>query len=99
MAPIPKWLADRATRRVEGRADLFEQLLAGIGLGNEPAKPLRQHCPNLVLLGKSAAQHDVDARVERLQFLKNSVPIHHRKEEIQNDQTDLTVDLLENFQR
>src|SRR5213083_2673387 len=67
-------LADWAPRRVEGRADLFEQLLTGVGLGNEPAKPLGQHSADLVLLGKSAAQHDVNAWVERLQFLEYSVP-------------------------
>src|SRR5438477_10989697 len=78
-------LADWAPRRVEGRADLFEQLLTRVGLGNEPAKPLGQHSADLVLLGKSAAQHDVNAWVERLQFLEYSVPIHHRQEEIQDD--------------
>src|SRR5437763_5649769 len=92
-------LADWAMRRVEGRADLFEQLLGSIWLGNESSKPLRQHGADLVLLGKSATQYDVNARVERLQFLEHSVPIHHRQEEIQNDQANLTMDLLEDFQR
>src|SRR5207248_10996815 len=92
-------LADWAPRRIEGQADLFEQLLTRVGLGNEPAKPLGQHSADLVLLGKSAAQHDVNAWVERLQFLEYSVPIHHRQEEIQDDQADLTMDLLEDFQR
>src|SRR5438874_788500 len=92
-------LADWATRRVEGRADLFEQLLASVRLGNEPAKPLRQHGADLVLLGKSAAQHDVNARAERLQFLEHSISIHHRQEEVQDDQADLAMDLLEDFQR
>src|SRR5437660_9544679 len=102
VAPIPdvNWerLPDRATRRVEGRADLFEQLLAGVGLWNKSAKPLRQHGADLVLLGKSAAQHDVNAWIERLQFLENGIPIHYREEEIQDDQANLTMHLLEDFQ-
>src|SRR5205823_2125426 len=92
-------LADWATRRVEGRADLFEQLLGSIWLGNESAKPLRQHGADLVLLGKSATQYAVHTRVDGLQFLEHSVPIHHRQEEIQDDQANLTMDLLEDFQR
>src|SRR6266478_8915842 len=91
-------LTDRATGRVEGGADLLEQLLAVVGLRDKPAKPLRQHGANLVLLGKSAAQHDINAWVDRLQFLEYSVPIHHWQEEIQYDQANFTMDLLEDFQ-
>ena len=91
-------LTDRPTRRVEGRADLLEQLLAGVGLRDKPAKPLRQHGADLVLLGKSAAQHDINAWVDRLQFLEYSVPIHHWQEEIQYDQANFMMDLLEDFQ-
>src|SRR5437879_3754846 len=102
VAPIPdvNWerLPDRSPWRVEGRADLPEQLLAGVGLRNKPAKPLRQHGADLVLLGKSAAQHDINAWVNRLQFLEYSVPIHDWQEEIQYDQANFTMDLLEDFQ-
>src|SRR6476659_2152487 len=91
-------LTARATRRVEGRADLLEQLLAGVGLRDKPAKTLRQHGADLVLLGKSAAQYDVNAWVDRLQFLEYGVPIHHRQEEIQYDQANFTMELLEDFQ-
>src|SRR5512138_1835628 len=92
-ATIPRLigrLTNRPPRRVEGRADLPEQLLAGVGLRNKPAKTLRQHGADLVLLGKSAAQHDVNAWVDRLQFLEYSVPIHHWQKEIQYDQANLT---------
>src|SRR6266550_2430194 len=103
VAPIPdvNWerLPDRPTRRVEGRADLPEQLLTGVGLRDKPAKPLRQHGADLVLLGKSAAQHDVNTWVNRLQFLEHSIPIHHWQEEVQDNQANFTMDLLEDFQR
>src|SRR5438067_6981489 len=103
VAPIPDvdWerLTGLATRRVEGRADLLEQLLTGVGLRDKPAKPLRQHGADLVLLGKSAAQHDVNAWIDRLQFLEHSVPIHHWQEEVQDNQANFTMDLLEDFQR
>src|SRR6266478_8262576 len=92
-------LTDRATGRVEGGADLLEQLLASVGLRDKSAKTLRQHGADLVLLGKSAAQHDVNAWVDRLQFFEHSVPIHYWQEEIQDDQANLTMDLLEDFQR
>ena len=60
--PDSDWgINGRPTRRVERRAHLLEQLFAGVRLRDKPTKPLRQHGADFVLLGKSAAQNDVNA--------------------------------------
>src|SRR5204863_4955920 len=61
-------LTDRPTRRVEGRADLPEQLLAGVGLRDKPASPLPHIGPDLILLANSPAKHTFNSWVVRLQF-------------------------------
>src|SRR5947207_11597403 len=92
-------LLNRAVGSLDRRLYLFEQLFPGVWLRNEPTEPLREHRPDLVLLRESAAQNHVHAGIDSLQFLENSIPVHYRQEEIQDDQADLIVDLLEDFQR
>src|SRR5438876_6330172 len=90
-------LLDWAVGSLNRRPHLFEQLFPGIWLGNESTEPLRQHRPDFVLLREPAAQNHVHARIDSFQFLENSIAVHHRQEEIQDDQPDLIVNLLEDF--
>src|SRR5205807_6556890 len=87
------------TRRVQRGTDLLEQLLATVGFRNKTAKALRQHRPDLALLGESAAQYDIDLRIERAQLLEHRVAINHRQKVIENHQADFLAHALVNFER
>ena len=85
--------------RFESGANLFEQLFPAVWLGNETAKPLSQHRGDFGLLSEPAAQDNIDVWIDGAQFIENGVPIHHRKEKIQNDQADLLSHFSINFER
>src|SRR6202022_1907148 len=75
--------------RVESRADLAEQFFPRVGLRDKSAQTLCEHRTDFALLGETAAQNHVDVRVEPAQLVEDGVAIHDRKEEIEDDESNL----------
>ena len=76
-----------------------EQFLARVGFWNKATQPLPEHRADLALLGKTAAQNDIYVWIQYLKFIEHGIAIHNRKEEIEDNETDLLPDPLVDFQR
>ena len=76
---------------IEDEADLLDQFLVGVGLRKKSAKPPREHAADLRLFAKTTAENHTHIRIDRLQFIKNGVAIHHRKKIIEEHQIDFVA--------
>ncbi len=74
-------------------------VFAGIRLRDEAAKTLGEHRTDFALLGKPAAEYDIDVRIQRAQLIEHCIAIHDWQEEIENDEPDVPADLLINAER
>src|SRR5271155_2409615 len=87
-------LAMLALHGIEGRADLKEELLLGVGLRDESAEALGEHPLELVLLCKTAAQDDRDLGIDLAELIEDLRAIHDGHGEIKDHQFDLALELL-----
>src|SRR5436305_1412730 len=82
---------------VEGRPNLRDQFFTSVRLRYEPAKSLVEHGADLLLLSKSAAEHDVDIWIDGPQLIKHPITVHDRQEKIEDHQTNLIANALIGF--
>src|SRR5687767_12492698 len=106
-SPLREYLGRRRSSRlpllprsrcVQRRPHLLEQFLASVRFRDKPLEALGKHIPELALLGEATAQNHHDVLVQAAELIEDRIAIHHGKEEIQNDETDLLANLLVNFE-